>query len=217
MVKVYFANIELINEPEIFSSWFECMNRIRKEKILRYKQEVDKKRSLLAGILLKLALEREGFCYEKLEFDLEAHGRPIIKHADNIYFSLSHAGSYALCCISDHQVGADMEGTEKAIFKEEKAERMSVMAKKILSEIEYERFQKCDVKEKVSLFLKYWTCKESYSKAIGEGLRMEFSKIDTVLMEEAFWSDWLEEDCFVSIYTEQEREIEFVKITDLKS
>jgi len=219
MIKVYFANIELLEEKECFSYWLDVMHPMRKEKVLRCKQEIDKKRSLLAGVLLKIALEKEGFNYEALEFALEPHGRPVIKNVENLYFSLSHAGNYALCCISDKPVGADIESKEKSIFKEEKAERMHIMAKKVLSENEYEKFLTCDVLQKACLFLKYWTRKESYSKALGEGLRMEFSNIDTESMEDMFWSDWLEEACFASIYTSQKNciRIEFITSHGLNS
>ena len=217
MIKVYFANIELLEKKEGFSYWFDAMHPMRKEKVLRCKQEIDKNRSLLAGVLLKIALEKEGLDYETLEFALEEHGRPVLKNIENLYFSLSHAGNYALCCISNQPVGADMESKEKAIFKEEKAERMHTMAKKVLSENEYEEFLRCDETQKACLFLQYWTRKESYSKAFGEGLRMDFSSIDTESMIDVFWSDWLEKDCFASIYTSQEagREIEFHRIVDL--
>ena len=217
MIKVYFAEIGLLEELEVFEAWFASMHPIRKEKILRCKQELDKKRSLLAGILLKMALEREGFVYESLLFEVEAHGRPVLKNVDNLHFSLSHAGDYALCCISDLPVGADIEVMGKSIFEEGKADRMHVMAKKVCSEAEYSEFLEVDVQEKLELFLKYWTRKECYSKAMGEGLRMEFSKIDTILMEDSFWSDWLTKDCFASVYSTQETSIgiELLKIESI--
>ena len=203
MIKVYFANVELLNESERFAKGLEVVHPVRQKKVLRCKQEMDKKRSLLAGLLLKLALEEEGFVYETLDFALEVHGKPVIKNAENVFFSLSHTGKYACCCISDQPIGVDIEGKEKSFFKEEKVERLYAMAKKTLSEKEYEKFWDCDDAMKVQLFLKYWTRKESYSKSLGEGIRMDFSNIDTESMENAFWSDWLEEDCFVSIYSAQ--------------
>ena len=218
MIKVYFANIELLNESEYFEKGFEAVHSMRQKKVLRCKQEMDKKRSLLVGLLLKLALETEGYVYETLDFALEEHGKPVIKNIENVFFSLSHTGKYAFCCISDHPIGLDAEGKEKSFLKEEKIERLYVMAKKIFSEKEYEKFLDCDDVRKVQLFLKYWTRKESYSKSLGEGIRMDFSKIDTESMENAFWSDWLEEDCYASIYSAQGNynEVKIQKVLDFE-
>ena len=218
MIKVYVANIELLNEEELFSKWFACMHPMRQEKVLRCKQELDKKRSLLTGILLKTALETEGYVYENLDFSVEEHGKPVIKNLENIHFSLSHAGDYALCCISNQPVGADVESMSKAVFQEEKAERIQLMAKKVLSKAEYECFQKCETSQKVQLFLKYWTRKESYSKVFGEGLRMNFADIDTEHRNAFYWSEWLDEEHFVSICTAEEKclDVELHKVLELK-
>ena len=151
-------------------------------------------------------------------FEVEEHGRTVLKNVENVCFSLSHAGDYALCCISDCMIGADMECSSKLIFQEAKSKNLQMMAQKVFSTSEYERFEKSDEQTRVQLFLKYWTRKESYSKAFGEGLRMDFSKIDTEEMQDLFWSDWLEEDCFVSIYMGESssKEIAFYKISNLK-
>ena len=216
MIKVYYANIELFDEPELFDKCLKYVHPIRMEKVLRCKREADRKRSLLAGVLLKIAFEREGYSYDTLDFAVEVHGRPVVKNVNKFFFSLSHAGNYALCCMSDQPVGADIEVAEKKVLNREK--QMQAMAKKALSEAEYKHYHLADAQKKTEVFLKYWTRKESYSKAFGEGLRMDFSSIDTEAMGSSFWSDWLEEDCFVSIYAGQECSsgIEFEKIFEIK-
>ncbi len=204
MINVYYANVALLKEEKDFELWFSKMHSLRKEKILRCKQELDKKRSLLAGILLKIAVEREGLCYEHLDFEVQEHGKTIFKNLEGYEFSISHAGNYALCCISNSAVGADIEVREKSLFQEAKRENFEQMAKRVLVSTEYESFMKVDGEERIGLFLKYWTRKESYSKAEGCGLQMDFSKVDTEHKAEHFVSDWLEDDCFYSIYSESE-------------
>lgn len=218
MIKVYYANIELLRDEGECKIWFKKMQPLRKEKILRCKQEQDKKRSLLAGILLKHALEQEGLCYENLVFEVQKHGKMVLKSPGGYEFSLSHAGNYALCCISSRIVGADIETKERLLFKENAKGRLDAMAKKVLCPGEYEFFLKAKAEEKAELFLKYWCRKESYSKALGTGLQMDFSKIDTEEMDFCFWSDWLDENCFFSIYAEDElTDIEIYHIKEFKS
>ena len=217
MIKIYYANIELLEEQEQCEIWFEKLHHLRKEKIMRCKQTQDQKRSLLAGILLKIALEQEGFLYEDVVFEVQKYGKTVLKSVDGYTFSISHAGEFVLCCISSQLVGADIEVREKAVFKEQAKARLGQMAKKVLSPMEYELFSQAGDEEKISLFLKYWTRKESYSKALGYGLQMDFSKIHTEEMEHFFWSDWLEKDCFVSVYAENDlTDIKVLRLQELK-
>lgn len=218
MIKVYFANTELLHESEVFAKCFEVVHPMRQKKVLRHKLLQDRRRSLLAGLLLKLALEREGLCYEQLDFEIEIYGKPVLKNVKDLHFSLSHAGDLALCCISDQIVGVDVEGISKSIFKTENIERMQVVGKKMFSEVECAKFEQGDEEQKIQMFLNYWTRKESYSKALGEGLRMKFSDIDTENMGNVFWSDWLEKDYFISIYSMQNEctDIEFHQILELE-
>ena len=202
MIKVYFANTALLENAEQFEKWLCQMHPARKEKIEKCRQVQDKVRSLLAGVLLRYALEQEGLTYENLEFGIAEHGKPVLKSAPDIHFSISHAGNYALCCISDQIVGADIEVMEKRIF--EKEEQLCKVAQKVLSETENKLFFNSNFEKKKQLFLKFWTRKESYSKTVGKGLGMDFSKIDTECCEGTFWSEWLETDCFVSVYTQKE-------------
>lgn len=214
MVKVYFANIGLLEDAELFEKWLQRMNPVRKEKVEKCRQRKDKFRCLLAGILLRYALEHEGLVYEDLEFGITEHGKPFLKNVSDTHFSISHAGRYALCCISDNVVGADVEVLEKHIFEDE--DKLCKTAKKILSKNEYQMFLDAKFEEKKKLFLKFWTQKESFSKAVGKGLGMDFPKIDELCNEGDFWSGWLREDCYVSVYTPKQR-LEDMTIQQLNS
>ena len=61
MLKIYYGHIQLVKDQRVFDKWFEKMNSQRKEKILRCQNDVDKQRSLLAGILLNFGLEKDRF------------------------------------------------------------------------------------------------------------------------------------------------------------
>ena len=159
------------------------MNSQRKEKILRCQNDVDKQRSLLAGILLNFGLEKDRF-------------------AKQVFYSISHSGNYVICVLSNRRVGIDIENKFRSVFSESGEEQLDKIAKKCLTMGEEIRFHSCDDEEKVDLLMKFWTRKESYSKAIGKGLAMDFSQIDTEEMDKLYWSDWLEEGYYCSLYVE---------------
>ena len=183
MLKIYYGHIKLVKEQQVFDKWFEKMNSQRKEKILRCQSEVDKQRSLLAGILLNYGLEQD-------------------RSAKQVFYSISHSGNYVICVLSDRRVGIDIENKFRSVFSKSKEEHLDKIAKKCLTMGEEIRFSTCEEEDKVDMMMNYWTRKESYSKAIGRGLAMDFATIDTEKMDALYWSGWLEEGYFCSLYVE---------------
>ena len=183
MLKIYYGHIQLVKDQLVFDRWFEKMDVQRREKVLRCKNDTDKKRSLLAGILLQFGVEND-------------------RTEEQIFYSISHSGNYVVCVLSDRCVGIDIENKLRSIFSEEKEEQLEKIAKKCLNFGEAIRFETCEESKKRDLLLHYWTRKESYSKAIGKGLGIDFSTIDTEKMDALYWSDWLEEGYYCSLYVE---------------
>ena len=183
MLKIYYGHIQLVRNPLVFDKWLKKMNNNRQEKILRCKSEFDKRRSLLAGILLNYGLENNRF-------------------AKQVFYSISHSGNYVICVLSDRRVGIDIENKFRSVFSESKEEQLDKIAGKCLTMGEEIHFQSCESFEKAEMLMNYWTKKESYSKALGKGLAMDFAKIDTEAMDALFWSGWLEEGYFCSLYVE---------------
>lgn len=202
MVKIYYADISLVEDKQIFDYLFEKMNMQRRTKILRCKNKEDKMRSLLAGYLLRIALEEEGYSYENLEFSMTKEGKPILLSYPGLYFNMSHGGKFAVCALSNQMVGVDIESENRLLFQDEKEDRLEKVAERSLTPEEKKIFSKCERAEKKISFLKYWTRKESYSKAIGKGLGMDFNSINTISIESRYWSDWIEEGYYLSIYKE---------------
>ena len=191
MLEVYYGHIQLLENQRVFDKWLEKMNLQRREKVLRCKNEEDQRRSLLAGILLYLGVKNN-------------------QNKEEIFYSISHSGDYVTCVISNRKVGIDIENKFRSVFSEEKGGQLEKITKKCLTFGEKIHFEICDDHKKSDLFLQYWTRKESYSKAIGKGLGIDFSTIDTEKMDDLYWSDWLKEGYYCSLYVENG------KFSDLK-
>ncbi|MBQ3559614.1 MAG: 4'-phosphopantetheinyl transferase superfamily protein [Agathobacter sp.] len=183
MLKLYYGHIKLVKEQEQFDKWFEKMDSQRKEKIQRCKNEVDKQRSLLAGVLFHFGLENN-------------------RDEKQIFYSISHSGNYVICVLADRVVGVDIENKLRSVFSDAKLERLDKIAGKCLTMGESISYLSAEDEEKVEMMLQFWTRKESYSKAIGKGLGIDFSSIDTQKKDALYWSGWLEEGYYCSLYVE---------------
>ncbi|MDD6482573.1 MAG: 4'-phosphopantetheinyl transferase superfamily protein [Lachnospiraceae bacterium] len=173
MLKVYYTDIDPLRKAGTFSKKLALVNEMRSDKILAYQNTDDQCRGLAAGLLLRLALEKEGIDYEKAEFAKEAYGKPYILDSP-LCFNLAHAGRYAVCAVSNYKVGVDIESMKRFDGNEE---RMQKLSQRILTTEEKARWE---IDESGSHMVRIWSRKESYAKMTGKGLMCDFSEINTI-------------------------------------
>ena len=114
-----------------------------------------------AGLLLDYALREYGLCEREMEYIENEHGKPFFKNRPDIKFSLSHSGGYAVCVVSERNVGVDVEQHRdtKASLK---------IAERYFTGREYEYVK--NHRNTKTAFFRLWTKKESLLKAIGTGI-----------------------------------------------
>lgn len=200
MLKLYYANTDLIADKDVFNKLLNKMNKQRSRKVLLCKNEENKLCSLLAGVLLRYALEVQGLVYEKLEFSVTKEGKPMLVSHPDIFFSLSHSGNRAVCLLSDKPIGVDIENKHRRLLEKGREERLMRVVGRSFTAQEHTEYMTASEEEQKELFLKYWTRKEAVSKAKGKGLAMDFSRIEEP--EDKFISFWLDENYYLSIYRE---------------
>jgi len=174
---IYVKDVSIYKNEEEFKKDYSLVFDFRKEKVDRMRFPKDKYLSLGAGILLHEALKERGI--ETYKVLTEKNGRPYLEGlSDNIKFSLSHSGNIALCLVTDKDddkqkrgiapnVGCDVELIKEADMK---------IAKRFFNQKEYE-YLSCikDGKERNRAFYKIWTLKESFVKALGDGLQIDLN------------------------------------------
>jgi phosphopantetheine--protein transferase-like protein len=94
------------------------------------------------------------------------HGRPTVSGNDEISFSLSHSGGYAVIALADGgaHVGVDVEAVRPRL-------RLDALAARVLSDEEHSDWRAIDDADgQLRSFLRAWTAKEAYLKALGIGI-----------------------------------------------
>ena len=138
----------------------------RGKKALQYKKLDDRKRSVLAFVLLQRALRDEYGITEIPEFVYNEFGKPSFKNLP-IHFSLSHCKDAIACAVSDHNIGIDVENIVP--YNPDVARRVCTAAE--LEMLEQSANKDVD-------FIKLWTVKEAISKYEGMGLSLPFPEIE---------------------------------------
>jgi len=134
-----------------------------------------------------------------IEYEKRENGKPFLKGQK--YFNISHSGDYVLCAVSDCEVGADIERTERM--------RENTF-KRIFSPAEKECYEK-EHKGSKDYLCRVWTRKESILKMTGEGLRHDLREICTE-KDGYFVKSFDFGDYIISVCTEREDEIKITEI-----
>lgn len=113
---------------------------------------------------------------KQVEFEYQPRGKPLLaaKFADQgLLFNLSHSQDLALLGISyQNQIGVDLEYIRTM-------SDLEGLAKRFFSAREYEYLRLLSPAQQQQIFFRYWTCKEAYLKATGDGLvQLEEIEID---------------------------------------
>ena len=161
---------------ESYLKHLDALPAWRREKALQYKKLDDRKRSVLAFVLLQHALREEYGINEVPEFVYNEFGKPSFSNLP-IRFSLSHCKDAVACAVSDHNIGIDVETIVP--YNPDVARRVCTAA-------ELEMLEQSENKDVD--FIKLWTAKETISKYEGMGLSLPFSEIVT---NRYFVQSWL--------------------------
>jgi len=139
----------------------------------------DKTRFIIARGILRLILA----CYLGVEpgairFCYEKNGKPRLQNAGaktDIQFNLSHSKGFALYVLTrGHEVGVDIEYLREISEMEQIVEQFFSARERVV-------FRTLPTSEKKATFFRWWTRKEAFMKAVGEGLSYPLYRFDAVL------------------------------------
>jgi 4'-phosphopantetheinyl transferase len=119
------------------------------------------------GILRAILGRYLGIEPAKVQFDYQPRGKPMLAEifADRgLFFNLSHSEGLGLCGVScTRQIGVDIEYIRPVSDLESLAQRFFLPR-------EYAVVRSQTPNQQPEVFFRYWTCKEAYLKATGDGL-----------------------------------------------
>ncbi|MBK1986858.1 4'-phosphopantetheinyl transferase superfamily protein [Sphaerospermopsis aphanizomenoides BCCUSP55] len=108
-----------------------------------------------------------GVAPAQVEFEYQQRGKPVLaaKFADSgLLFNLSHSQDLGLLGVSCQRlIGVDLEYIRPMSDLDNLAKRFFLLS-------EYEVIKSLSFEQKQQIFFRYWTCKEAYLKATGDGL-----------------------------------------------
>ena len=150
---------------ELYGRYLSMTCGKRRQRIEKKARYEDRLRSVAGEMLVRRAVAEE---YGVREDDIllleDERGAPYIDGID-VHVSISHAGDYVVCAISDRPVGIDIEKIKPVSRR---------IAERTFSQRELE-YLGCEgeiASEALLRFYEIWTAKEAYAKMHGTGIAL---------------------------------------------
>lgn len=160
--RLVLAPVTALADPERFAEGLSRVSAQRRAKIARLRHEGARRLSLGAALLLDRLLEDAGLPPAG-DFQFGKEGKPYLSGQPEVHFSLSHSGELALCALSAFEIGCDVETPRRVDL---------ALAERFFHPEESALLFSLPQREREAAFLRLWTLKESYVKAIGLGLAL---------------------------------------------
>ena len=127
----------------------------------------------------------------QVQFNYQQRGKPVLgdTFADSgLAFNLSHSQALGLCAVNfTREIGVDLEYIRPM-------SDLEALAKRFFLPREYEMLRSLSANQQQEVFFRYWTCKEAYLKATGDGLaqleQIEVSLTPTEPAKLQITEDW---------------------------
>jgi 4'-phosphopantetheinyl transferase len=176
-------------QPDVIHAWLidlPACNRLQghlwhslsadeQERASRFHFERDHRRFVVARGALRDILAHYLDCSPSLiRFEYGSFGKPRLAAPTTypIHFNLAHSSDLALCAVSlGREVGVDLERVNGDLD-------FMPLAERFFAPGEYETIRLLPAGQQLSRFFDYWTCKEAYVKARGNGLALDLHTFD---------------------------------------
>ncbi len=162
------ANADALDagQAEHFAAGLSAQERSRNQ---RFRFDADRQRDLCARGLQRNVLAAQLGCRPaELEFERGEHGKPALAGEfarSGLHFNLSHAGQRVILAVARVPVGVDIEHTRRS-------NDVMAIADRHFYGVELDELQAFAEHEQRERFFDYWTLKEAYMKARGEGIAL---------------------------------------------
>lgn len=173
-VQICFVSTDHVTDPALLEAYRALLSPQERARLARFVFDKDRHLFLMGRALLRTMLSHYAdIAPEDWAFVTDAYGKPEIQlgiGGARFRFNLSHSGGLCLCAVTrTRDIGIDVERVETTLDRD--------LAKRVLSAAELSDLARHASAGQAAVFFQYWTLKEAYVKARGEGLSIDLQSI----------------------------------------
>jgi 4'-phosphopantetheinyl transferase len=173
-IELVVAGLDL--DCEALAAASACLSREERRRAARFRSARERRRFIAARARLRAELAaRLGTTPEAVAIGCGKNGKPALAEpfaASGWCFNVSHSGELALYAFARAcELGVDVEAVREVA-------ESAAIAQQVFSPPENARFLSAPAQDRPLEFLRLWTRKEAYAKALGEGIAAPLEAID---------------------------------------
>ena len=168
-MKIYFTEISETENVET-ADLMQLVSIEKREKLNRYRFQIDRKLSLYAELLVRQqAMFLLGLDNNEIEFGAKNHGKPFLRGHPAFHFNISHTRNAIAVAFSGSEIGVDIEKVQPPDYQ---------IAERFFTSLEQGYIHSNKNPERA--FYEIWTKKEAYIKYNGTGLTTPLKSFDVL-------------------------------------
>lgn len=175
---IHLWQASLTLEPGLLTALHATLSSEEKTRAERFSTGNIRDRYIAGRGLLRNLLGRYlGESPDRIRFRYSEHGKPELTKGLYLSFNLSHTRDRVLYAVAGGQrIGVDIECVDRPA----QSDRLR-LAKRFFSQREYNDLRQTPRAERNEAFLRCWTRKEAFVKALGQGLTCPLDQFDVTL------------------------------------
>lgn len=177
MIRLLLADVLPLEDPAAYSHLYDMASSGRRRAADSFRFMKDRRLSVGASALLDAGLREFGLRERDMSYGRSEYGKPFFLNAPDIHFNISHSATKVAVAFSDREVGCDIEQVITARLSDrsavQEAAKCLEMAGRFFTSEEYMAMKAMESpSERIRMFYRCWTLKESYMKATGLGMTL---------------------------------------------
>lgn len=184
MIDLWLVKPDEINDKQLLAAYDKLMSVAEREKQQRYKFAPDRHdalitRAFVRTVLSKYAPPEQPVAPVDWLFNKGDKGKPEIANAPlPLRFNISHTQGLIVCAVAlNVDIGIDVE------FIKRKSSTLKIAEYKF-SDVEIAELKSQPIDNQRKRFFDYWTLKESYIKAVGDGLSIPLDQFSFNIVDD---------------------------------
>ena len=157
--------------------WRDLLDEQEQARADRFRFARDRDVFIAAHALLRSMLsEATGVSPDTWRFSIGRYGKPAVADdsaAGGLRFNLTHTAGLAACAIARDDIGVDVEAAERRVDLD--------LAERFFAPSEVLAVRSAAPERRTELFFRFWTLKEAFIKATGEGLNRRLASFSFTL------------------------------------
>jgi 4'-phosphopantetheinyl transferase len=166
-VVVWYAYCDAAGSPALVTRYQDLLSPDERERQQRFRFQRDRDLFLVARVLVRTMLSHfSGYPPQAFQFQQNKYGKPRILEPAGVplQFNLSHTTGMVACALTSRcDIGVDVEDRERSVTS-------MTLARRFFAPAEVAALESEPAEQQTAAFMQFWTLKEAYVKARGQGL-----------------------------------------------